>query len=65
MTSFMAFIQLLTANWQNILAGVNGLVAALILIFLAIPGTQPEKFLHSVADFLSKFSVKPPAPPTT
>lgn len=36
-----------------------GLLAAVIAIALVIPGEQPEKFLQSIVDFLSKFSKKP------
>lgn len=34
------------------------LLTALIAIALVIPGEQPEKFLQSVLDFITKFSKK-------
>jgi hypothetical protein len=34
------------------------LLSAVIAIASLIPGDQPEKFLQSVVDVLSKFSVK-------
>ena len=34
---------------------INGLIAVCLLI----PGEQPEKFLQSVVDFISKLSLKP------
>jgi hypothetical protein len=48
----------LALNWQALLAGVNGVFAALIVICLLIPGEQPEKFLQAIVDFLAKFSKK-------
>ena len=40
------------------LSATVGVMVALIALFSLIPGEQPEKFLHAVVDFLSKFSVK-------
>jgi len=56
MQQILTFIQS-----QDIFAWVGALVAllsAVIAIASLIPGDQPEKFLQSVVDVLSKFSKK-------
>lgn len=54
----MDFISNLIQNLGPWLAAINAGILALIAIFALIPGDQPEKFLHSVADFIGKFSAK-------
>lgn len=51
-------VSAILANWQIVLGAVVALLGALIVLFMAIPGEQPEKALQSVVDFLSKFSKK-------
>lgn len=46
------------AHYQEIISAVNGIIAGLIVIFMLVPGPQPEAFLKKLADFLSKFSKK-------
>jgi len=56
MQQILTFIQS-----QDIFAWVGAVVAllsAVIAIASLIPGDQPEKFLQSVVDVLSKFSKK-------
>jgi hypothetical protein len=56
MQQILTFIQS-----QDIFAWVGAVVAllsAVIAIASLIPGEQPEKFLQSVVDVLSKFSKK-------
>lgn len=55
----MAIVGWLGENWQNLVAGVAGLMAALTALFLFIPGEQPEKTFKAIGDFLEKFSAKP------
>ncbi len=38
---------------------ISAALLALCAIFAMIPGDQPEKFLHGIADFVAKFSRKP------
>lgn len=40
------------------LGAITALLTAVIAIAQLIPGDQPEKFLQSVVDFISKFSRK-------
>ena len=58
MEAVLEFFKWLLANYAQVLAALNGVLAALIAFFLLIPSEQPEKFLQSVLDFLSKFSKK-------
>lgn len=46
------------ANGTQLIVAVNAVLAALIALFLIIPGDQPEKALKQVAEFLAKFSAK-------
>jgi hypothetical protein len=53
--------QALTVIWANLdslILAVNGLLAVLVVIFLAIPGDQPEKAIDAFKNWLSKFSRK-------
>lgn len=45
-------------NSATICAGIVSVCGGLIMIFLPIPGEQPEKTLHAIADFFGKFSKK-------
>jgi hypothetical protein len=47
------------ANWEMVLIALIGLISALIGLFLAIPGAEPEASLQKAVDFLAKFSKKP------
>lgn len=47
-------------NAQAYVAAVAGVVAALIGLFMLIPGDQPEKFLRGVADFIGKYLSRKP-----
>lgn len=59
MTTFMNIVNFITTNYQAIIGALIGLVSAVIGVALLIPGNQPEQFLQSVLDFLTKFSNKP------
>lgn len=52
-------IAFLTENWVPLLAAIEALLGAIIAICMLIPGPQPEQFLQSVLDVLTKFSRKP------
>ena len=54
----MEWFTWILTNYSTLLNGLIGLFSAAIVIALVIPGAQPEKFLQSVVDFLSKFSKK-------
>lgn len=43
---------------QNIIGALMIICGGVITIAMIIPGEQPEKFLKSCVDFLSKFSKK-------
>lgn len=43
---------------QNIIGGLIMVCSGIIVIALVIPGEQPEKFLKSAVEFLTKFSKK-------
>lgn len=46
---------------QNIgpyVAAVNGVLVALIALFILIPGEQPEKTLKKIVDVIAKLSKK-------
>lgn len=54
-------LKVVWANLDNLILAINGVIAVLILIFLAIPGEQPEKALEDFKNWLAKFSRKPKA----
>ena len=58
MEAFMEIIKYVMANGAEALTAVIALFSAVVAIALMIPGEQPEKFLKSAIDFLSKFSKK-------
>lgn len=52
-------IQLLgSLNWLEIIGAISTLLVALIAIFELVPGSQPEKFLKQVVQFIARFSRK-------
>lgn len=51
-------IAYLVANYAVIISAIVGLLSAILVIALLIPGDQPDKFLQSAVDLLKKFSVK-------
>ena len=53
-------VKFLMDHWQDILTAVIGLLSALIVIFIMVPGPHPEDWLQKAVDFLSKFSRKKP-----
>lgn len=55
----MNIVKFITAHLDEMIGAADLLLAALIAVFLLIPGEQPEKALRGIADFLSKFSRKP------
>ena len=59
MEQVFAVIKYVGQHWQEILGALGALFMALIAIFAMIPGPQPEKFLQSIVNIISKFSVKP------
>lgn len=54
----MQWIQWLFENFFALVAALNGVLVALIALFMIIPGEQPEKALRIAADFIAKFSKK-------
>ena len=54
----MNIINFILENYQSILSAIVAILGGFIVIFSLIPGEQPEKFLQSIVDFLSKFSIK-------
>lgn len=63
MDAVLGVIKWATENGPQMLAAINAVLGALILLALMIPGEQPEKFLQGIVDFLSKFSKKPAQKP--
>lgn len=51
-------VKFLSLNWDALLIAVQGILMGVIAISIMIPGDQPEKFLQSIVDFVSKFSKK-------
>lgn len=51
-------ILILLGKAPEMIGYVVSALGALIALFLLIPGPQPEKFLQSCVDFLSRFSKK-------
>jgi len=58
MEQVLAIMNWIIASGPNFLSALIAVLSALIALCLMIPGEQPEKFLQSVVDFLSKFSKK-------
>lgn len=49
----------IVAHWAELLAAIQGVIGAIILIALLLPGPEPEATLQKILDFIAKFSVKP------
>ena len=58
MEKFMEVVNYLMLNGPAILSAVLGLLSAIVVIALMIPGEQPEKSLKRIIEFLEKFSKK-------
>jgi hypothetical protein len=58
MQTVLDIVNFIAANAGAIIAGVLGLFTSALAIALIVPGSQPDKFLQSVVDFISKFSRK-------
>jgi hypothetical protein len=58
MDTFAKIVQFVTEHGPDILTALVGILTGIMGIALLVPGEQPEKFLKSVIDFLSKFSRK-------
>lgn len=58
MEGMLSVGQWLLANGPLAVSGVIGVLSGLIIIFMLIPGDQPEKALRAVVEFLAKFSVR-------
>lgn len=41
-----------------ILGGISAILTGIILIYTLVPGPQPEQFLQSVVDFITRISRK-------
>lgn len=54
----MNILNWLLSHWKDIIVAVNAILAALIGIFMLIPGDSPERHLQKVVDFLERFSRK-------
>lgn len=58
MEKLLPIVNFISANPGAILNAVTGLLSAVIVICMMIPGEQPEKALQAIVDFLQKFSKK-------
>ncbi len=54
--NMLQILSLVYAQLPQIVMAANGLVAALIAVFILVPGDQPEKALQSIVDFIAKLS---------
>ena len=59
MQTVIDIFNFLVTNGPALISGIVGVLTAIIGVALLIPGEQPEKFLQSIVDFLTKFSKKP------
>jgi len=48
----------IVSNLPQYIIALNGVIVALIALFMLIPGEQPEKAMQKVVDFLAKISRK-------
>jgi len=55
LSSAVAFV---LAHFTELVAGLVGLLTAVITIALLIPGPEPETFLQKVVEFLKPWSKK-------
>ncbi len=58
MEKILPVINFITANGGAIMDAVLGVLSAMIVVALIIPGPQPEKALQGIVDFIKKFSKK-------
>lgn len=58
MESLLESLKWLMTHGTEIVGAITTLLSGLIAISLLIPGEQPEKFLQSIVDWLSKISRK-------
>lgn len=58
MAQVMEIVSYLLANWGLLLNALIGVLSALVILFLLIPGKHPEDWFQAAADFLAKFSKK-------
>lgn len=52
----MTILAFIMANWMAVLAAINGVLVALIAVFVLIPGPEPERTLQKIVDFIAKIS---------
>lgn len=60
MEKVLPVLNWIVSNGPVVLGYIGAALTALIGIFMMVPGDAPEKQLKSVADFIAKFSKKPP-----
>lgn len=58
METILALLSFIPANFATIVTAILGLATAMLALAMLIPGDQPDKFLQSAVDFLTKFSKK-------
>lgn len=54
----MQILAWLAAHGSELISAISGLLSAMIILALMIPGEQPEKSLQKLVDLLGKFSRK-------
>jgi len=59
MDKVLEIVKWAVESGPHFITALGGVVSALIVLALLIPGDQPEKTLQKLADFLAKFSRKP------
>lgn len=60
MEKVLMILKMVIEKGPEALGYVSAACLALAALFMMIPGEQPEKALKGIADFVSKFSKKPP-----
>ena len=55
---FLNILQLILNHGPELVGYIVLALGAMISFFMLLPGPQPEQFLQSIVDFLSKFSKK-------
>lgn len=56
---FIDMLKYILVHGPEMLAALIAVLMALIGLFMAIPGAEPEASLQKIVDFLAKFSRKP------
>ena len=56
--SVLPYLKWIIENGPALLTGLAGLLSAVIVIALLIPGPEPETTLQKIVDFLKRFSRK-------